>query len=356
MERNIRKLIGGFTVAAFLLFGIGVVSRSMDDLPSAKRHADDQDGGAVAVDPAGPDQANQAAVEQLLNQGNAYFAEKKYFEAVEKYADVQRINPSNATATKMGYHACEFLVVQSIYTALSQRSVHAAQAQQSYQEAMALAEQAFANRGSVRDAITALEAVQPSFPEDQALLDALSRLRGRERGIAVAARERAKEAHEASIQDLFSAAQGERNRGDRKAAIQGFERVLAADPEKKSELYWKAEEQIRQIKSELAAAGREAYRRGLAAAKAGDYLTARKEFSETMRLDPYNEVAQRRLEETQQKLDQLAQKFWSEAEIYEKTNQLDMAIGRYRKVQEYSASSSSPLAVKATKRIDALMQ
>ncbi|MFH1469279.1 MAG: hypothetical protein ABIO70_33150, partial [Pseudomonadota bacterium] len=356
MERNIRKMIAGFMVAAFLLFGIGLVSRSMVDTPSVKRHSGTPEAGVVAAAPAAEDDASQAAVEQLLEQGNRLFAQKKYFEAVEKYADVQRISPSNATANKMGFHACEFLVVQSVYTALAERSVTAAQQQEAYQQAMKQGEDAMAGRGSVRDALDAVEALKASFPDDRPLAEMASKLQSRARTMVVDHNRRQKEAHEASIQDLFAAAQSDRSRGDAKAAIQGFERVLAADPDKKTELYWKAEEQIRQIKSELAARGREAYRRGLAASKSGDYLTARKEFNETMRLDPYNEVAKRRLEETQQKLDQLAQKFWSEAEIYERTNQLDMAIGRYRKVQEYSASNSSPLSQKAAKRIDALMQ
>ena len=356
MERNIRRMIAGIALAAVLLFGVTWVRRSMSGIPDVTGKPGESPAPASAVAISTDSEANQAAIDQLLTQGNALFSEKRYFEAVEKYAAVQKLSPSNATATKMGYHACEFLVVQSLYTALSQRSTSIQAAQQSYQAAMAQATEALEGRGNASAALASLEQLSPSFPTDQPLQDAISRLRSRMAGAASAAKARAREAHQATISDLFAAAQADRARGDSKSAIDGFERVLAADPGKQSELYWKAEEQIAQIKSELSARGREAYRNGLAAAKTGDYLAARTAFRETMRLDPFNQVAQRRLEEVQEKLDQLAQKFWSEAEIYEKTNQLEMAIGRYRKVMEYSASASSPLAAKAKAKIDGLMR
>ena len=358
MERNIRKLIVGFAMLGLLLFGINVVMRSMESGPKLTKRAPDvaaSTGGEVAVASA-DGQANQSAIDSLIGQGNALFAEKKYLEAVEKYAAVQKLSPNNATATKMGYHACEFMVVQAMYNTITQRSSSMAEQQEAYDAAMAQADEAIERRGNIGQAIAAVQEVMEFYPEDQALQDTLTRLQSRYRGAVAYSRQKKQEEHEASIGDLFSTAQNDRNRGDSMAAIQGYQRVLAADPDKQTELYWKAEEEIRQIKAELSARGREAYRAGLSAMKSGDYITARSQFRETLRLDPFNQVAQRRLDEVQAKLDQLAQKFWSEAEIYEKTNQLEMAIGRYRKVMEYSASSSSTLSQKAKKRIDALMQ
>jgi tetratricopeptide (TPR) repeat protein len=355
LQRNIGKLTGGIMVFAVMLFAIGFVKNNSSDTPSVKRVASSNASPEVAVTSA-EGEASQSAIDSLIGQGNALFAEKKYLEAVEKYAAVQKLSPNNATATKMGYHACEFMVVQAMYNTLTQRSSTIAEQQEAYQLAMAKAQDAIERRGNIGEAISAVEQVIEFFPDDQPLQDALAKLEARRRGAVVASRQRKQEQHEASIGDLFSTAQNDRNRGDAMAAIQGYERVLAADPDKQTELYWKAEEEIRQIKAELSARGRETYRSGLAAMKSGDYLSARSQFRETLRLDPFNQVAQRRLDEVQAKLDQLAQKFWSEAEIYEKTNQLEMAIGRYRKVMEYSASASSPLSQKAKKRIDALMQ
>ncbi len=356
VQRNIGKITAGFAVLALLLFSIGYVKNNMSDTPSVKRVASASTGSAEATVASPESAANQSAIDSLIGQGNALFAEKKYLEAVEKYAAVQKLSPNNATATKMGYHACEFMVVQAMYATLSKRTSTMAEQQEAYDAAMGKANDAISNRGNLGEAITAVQDVQEYFPDDQPLQDILSKLESRRRGAVVRSRQRKADEHVASIGDLFAAAQGARNFGDSMAAIQGYERVLAADPDKQTELYWKAEEEIRQIKAELSARGREAYRSGLSAMKSGDYLTARAQFRETLRLDPFNQVAQRRQDEVQAKLDQLAQKFWSEAEIYEKTNQLEMAIGRYRKVMEYCASASSPLSQKAKKRIDALMQ
>jgi tetratricopeptide (TPR) repeat protein len=356
MQRNIGKLTGGIAVMALLLFSIGFIKNNSSDVPDVKRKttASSEQPTLAATSTEGT--ANQGAIDSLISQGNALFAEKKYLEAVEKYAAVQKLSPNNATATKMGYHACEFMVVQAMYNTLSHRSGALAEQQEAYQAAIGLADEAISSGRGLGEAISALEEVERFFPDDEALSEKLSQLRSRRRGVAVAVAERKQAEFESSVEDLFSAAQSDRSRGDYIAAIQGYERVLGADPDKQTELYWKAEEEIRQIKAELSAQGRTAYRAGLSAMKSGDYLTARAQFRETLRLDPFNQVAQRRQDEVQAKLDQLAQKFWSEAEIYEKTNQLEMAIGRYRKVMEYCASASSPLSQKAKKRIDALMQ
>jgi pSer/pThr/pTyr-binding forkhead associated (FHA) protein/tetratricopeptide (TPR) repeat protein len=356
LQRNIGKLTAGFAVMALLLFSIGFIRNNSSDVPDVKRKASASTEPASVAATSSEGVANQGAIDSLISQGNALFAEKKYLEAVEKYAAVQKLSPNNATATKMGYHACEFMVVQAMYTTLSQRSGALAEQQDAYQAAMEQADEALSSGRGLASAIEDLEKVEQYFPGDQALADALSKLRSRRRGVAHAVRQRQQQEFESSVEDLFARAKSDRNRGDAMAAIQGYERVLAADPDKQTELYWKAEEEIRQIKAELSARGREAYRIGVSAMKSGDYLTARAQFRETLRLDPFNQVAARRQDEVQAKLDQLAQKFWSEAEIYEKTNQLEMAIGRYRKVMEYCASASSPLSQKAKKRIDALMR
>ena len=356
MQRNIGMLTGGILVMAVFLFAVGFIKNNMSDTRAVTRianRANNDDVPAVTSAEAG---ANKAAVDSLIVQGNALFADQKFLEAVEKYASVQVRDPNNAIATKMGYHACEFMVVQHMFDTISGRSTTMAEQQEAYDAALAQADDALSRRGNLTAAQKAIEAVMEYFPEDEALQNILDDLKRRRRGVAVAVRKRKQEEHQASIEDLFAAAQSDRSRGDDMAAITGFERVLGADPEKQTELYWKAEEQIRQIKAELSARGRQAYRAGLSAMKSGDYITARAQFRETLRLDPFNQVAQRRLDEVQAKLDQQAQKYWSEAEIYEKTNQLEMAIGRYRKVMEYCASSSSPLSQKAKKRIDALMR
>jgi len=356
LERHIRKLIVGFALLGLSLFGVKVVITSMDSGHNVARRIESGPGPEPqGPGPTGP-RVDPSAIDSLIGQGNALFADKKYLEAVEKYAAVQKLSPNNATATKMGYHACEFMVVQAMYNTLSARNGAMAEQQEAYDAAMTLANDAISGQGSLASAMDAIEGVQEFFPGDQTLKDTLSNLKSRRRGVARRTLERKQEEHVASIGDLFAAAQNDRNRGDTMAAIQGYQRVLAADPDKQTELYWKSEEEIRQIKAELSARGREAYRAGLSAMKSGDYLTARGQFRETLRLDPFNQVAQRRQDEVQAKLDQLAQKFWSEAEIYEKTNQLEMAVGRYRKVMEYCASASSPLSQKAKKRIDALMQ
>ncbi len=358
MERNIRRLIIGFALVAFMMFGVKVVKDGLRDGPKVTRPstAPTSTAGTVPSVVASGAEASSAEIDRLIGEGNAHFRDKHYLEAVEKYAAVQKLNPANATATKMGYHACEFLVVQSMYNTIVQRSSTASDQQAAYDAAVAQAEEAIGSRRGYPAAMRAIQDVQAVFPDDEKLVALMDTLKSKQRGAVVAHGRYTAEKHLQMVQGLFDTASGDRGRGDAMAAIQGFERVLAADPDKKTELYWKAEEQIREVKSELSARGRAAYRSGISAMKTGDYLSARGQFRETLRLDPFNQVAQRRLSEVQAKLDQQAQKYWSEAEIYEKTNQLEMAIGRYRKVMEYSESTSSALSLKAKKRIDALLQ
>ena len=358
MERHIWKLIFAIGIFAMLMGGVKFIMNTVGDSPKLARRASTtaSQASSPAVITSSDGQAATGAVEQLLSQGNAFFREKKFLQAVEKYAAVQKLNPSNATAIKMGYHACEFLVMHTLQQTIVKRGTAQAEEREAYEKAMAMAEDALEGKGTIGAAIKRLEGLLDTFPQDDPLTEMIDTLRKKQRGAAVAYRKRKQKEHEQSISELFDNAARDLSRGDHMAAIQGFERVLGADPEKQTDYYWKAEENIRQAKSELSARGREAYRAGVAAMKGQDYLTARAQFRETLRLDPYNSVAKRRLGEVQGKLDQQAQKFWSEAEIYEKTNQLDMAIGRYRKVMEYCESPSSPLGLKAKKRIDALVR
>jgi tetratricopeptide (TPR) repeat protein len=292
-----------------------------------------------------------------LDQGNTFFKEKKYVEAVEKYAAVQKLAPDNPTAVKMGYHACEFLVIRALRDTIARRSTSLDQQHRAYDKAMADARSALEGKGpAVPEAAEALEALRTFFPDDQPLADMLRELDATMRGRAVAAKKRKLEEYTAGVGGLYAAAESLVASGDLPGAVEAFEKVIAADPQKQTDFYYKAEDQIRQVKATLASRGKDAYRRGVEAMKAGDYLTARAQFRESLKQDPYNSVASRRLQEAQEKLDQAAAKFWSEAEVYEKSNQLELAIGKYRKVIEYSASPSTSLAQKAKKRIDALIQ
>ena len=352
-ERNIRKMIVGIGLFAVALVGLKVARDTVGDMPSRPRSKPTTSTNVAPMVSA----ASVSMIDGLLKDGNDLFRQKKYLEAVEKYAEVQKIDPRNPTANKMGNHACEFLVLNALGKEISLRSTNESERKAAYERAMADAQAALAGKGvTMATALEQLRLVQDFFPQDKAINEMVSRLESTQRARVVTAAKRKAEEHQSSISDLYAAAEAEMNRGDRLAAISAYQRVLEADPEKQTDYYWKSEEQIRQAKDWLSSQAKESYRSGLEAMKSQDYLTARSELRRAVRQDPYNAAAKRKLEEVQQKLDEAAQKFWQEAEIYEASNQLDMAIARYRKVVEYCSSPNSSLAVKAQKRIDALMR
>ena len=359
LQRNIRKLTIGIGLFTGLLVAFKMMRDVQQDMATTSRPprgtisapAPATGGVETSVDSSG-------IIGDLLTDGNKLFKDGNYLAAVEKYAEVQKVDSRNPTAIKMGYHACEFLILNDLAKTVKMRSTNETEQHEAYLSAMQLADDAIAGKrgASVSKAIAALEEIKPFFPDDESIDTKIDKLQGRVRAWAVNKREREQEAHESSINDLFNRAQKEVSRGDFISAIKAFEKVLAADPDKQTNLYWQAEEQIRQAKSTLSERARTSYRAGVEAMKKQDYLTARVDFRKALRMDPYNNAAARRLSEAQAKLDSAAQKLWSEAEVYEKSNQVDMAIGRYRKVIEYSESPSTSLAVKAQSRIDKLMR
>ncbi len=362
MERHIRKLIVVVGLLPVVLVVFKVARDSASDVTAPTASTSSRAVHGEQSQTAAPQQdisaGQSAGVDSLLDEGNQLFRSQKYLEAIEKYAQVQRMDPGNTTAAKMGYHACEFFVIKSLRAEVVRRSTSDSERRAAYDKAIQDAQAVIDRKSgvSIADALSGLEAVQTFFPDDDRLKSMLEKIRAIRRSRNVAAQRRKLEAHAADIAVLFDRGQREFAMGEYVKAIGIFEEVLSADTQKSTEFYWKAEEQIRQAKARLNEQARVFYRAGLTALKAQDYLAARTRFRETLKKDPYYSSARRRLEEVQQELDQLARKAWTEAEIYEGSNQTDLAVGRYRKVIEYCESASSSLAVKAQKHIDALLR
>ncbi|MBN1334484.1 MAG: FHA domain-containing protein [Deltaproteobacteria bacterium] len=354
MDRTIRRLTIGIGVLAALLIAYKVIR-------------DAQEGSNPTISPPGafatrgesPEapSSDNAVVGDLIEQGDRLFREKRYVEAIERYAAVQNLDPQNARAVKMGYHACEFLVIRTLREEVARRSTSQNQRRAAYEQAVAEARAALAGTGpETADAIEDLETIRSFFPEDAVLLELLDQLHATRRGDVEAQRRQEQETLASGASDRFASAEKLEKDGDLLAAIRAYEAVLAADPHRRTAFPARAEERIRVAKATLAARGQDALRQGLGALEVGDPLTARSRFRECLEQDPYNAVAARRLKEVQDTLDRSAQTYWMEAEVYERSDQLELAIARYHKVIEVSASSAAPLAQKAKVRIDALLQ
>jgi pSer/pThr/pTyr-binding forkhead associated (FHA) protein/tetratricopeptide (TPR) repeat protein len=348
LERNVRWLTIGIGLLAVALIAYKVIR---------DRPGDTSGPWTAPKTSAAVSEATAITVAGLLEEGNTHFRNRRYVEAVEKYAAVQKLDPQNPMAVKMGYHACEFLVIRSLGDDLTRRSTSLDEQRAAYVAAMAAARAALAGTGGpLDDAIQGLESTRAFFPDDAPLTDLLARLEATQRGRARATRRAEQETTAATVSDLYASAQALAEAGDLAAAIPGFEAVLAADPERETEFFARAEERIRESKVMLADRGREVCQQGVDAVQANDPLAARARFRDCLRQDPYNRAAERSLAEVQQTLDRLATNYWTEAEIFESSHQLEMAVARYRQVIDCSASSAAPLAQKARTRIDALLR
>ncbi len=356
MRNHIGKLTAGIAIAAMLVVAIKFVGNTMVDGPTLGPRDRDPEAPPPPTVIAGKGQASQETIDAMLGEANAHFAGRRYLDAARGYAAVHQLNPANATATKMGYHATEFMVVQAMFDTVSERAQQRSERQASREAALALASDALAGEGQLTAARRAVAAELEQTPEDQELLALRDELEGKRRTGIRDAHARGKRAHEREVAALYEKAQATLSRGDDMAAYAEFAAVLAADSEKETEWYWKAEDLQRRIRSDRAELGKESYRAGVAAKRSGDFLVARAKLQQALRDDPFHASARRHLDEVQSKLDQQALQLWSRAEVYEKTNQVELAVGEYQKVLNYSAASSSPLARKAQARIDALLQ
>ncbi len=345
-----RGIALGIALATVLVVGIGITALLMLRGPSGGS----QD--VTVIEVSTHTRAADAEVDRLLQDANAKFAGRDYWQAAQGYAQAQQLQPGNATATRMGLHACEFMVVQAMADTLVERHQASTDQASSRAEALTLASEALAGTARLSQAQRAVAAQLEGAPDDAELLAAkgeLSRL-ARRRSKARDTRNRA--AHADEVQGLYDAAVAMLDRGDDMGAYAAFDRVAGADPDKLTEWVWKAEDQQQRIRAKRSEQAKTSYRAGLTAKRSGDYLTARRELRETLRIDPFHGSAPRHLEEVQGRLDQQALSTWARAEVYEQTNQTNLAIGEYQKVLSYSASSSSALAKKAQARIDALLQ
>ncbi len=338
--RRLLAIAGALAVAALALLVVGIALRGATP-------EDDHTPPTVPEDPE---------VVRLLQEGNGYFAQRDYIEAIRRYTAVQQRHPANATATKMGYHACEFMVAQALYDTIVQRAAGDSERSQAREEALASAERVLAGGRGVNAAIGSIEASLQLHPGDTGLLEARGKLEAEGRRRVRRGHANQREKHLEQVTGLYEQAVDTLRNGDDLRAYGQLEQVLAADPDKLTELYWRAEETMRSIESERARQGSASFRAAVSAKRGGDFLTARDQLRETLRVNPFHSSAERHLHEVQAKLDGQALRLWSEAEVYEQTNQVEMAAGRYHQVIEHCASASSPLARKAQARLDALVR
>jgi len=90
--------------------------------------------------------------------------------------------------------------------------------------------------------------------------------------------------------------------------------------------------------------------------RGGDFLTARGQFRETLRIDPYNASAQSKLGEAQAQLETMASTEFKKGKTMEQANQPDRAMGHYNQVLVLIDNRGNPTYQNAQARIQALLE
>ncbi|MFN7146652.1 MAG: hypothetical protein ACK4YP_22955, partial [Myxococcota bacterium] len=302
------------------------------------------------------DPARREEVAALMAEGMRLFTEGKQFEAAAQFYKVQQLDPGNPDAERMGYVACEFIAMQRMYEALQARSASEAERAGAKQGALDEVAAAMTDSARVATAHQRLDAALGLLPGDPELIAARDQLAGKKAAMARGAAVRKEQAKQASLAEMVAAGQREFDRSNLSRAVAQWQGVLDADPSRASPQYYQAEEGIRTAKDRMKADSKKAYAAGLSAYKDGDYVTARTQLAQTVKIDPYNEAAASRLAEVRKRLKEQASEIYKEARVLEDINQVDKALGLYQKVLTYVDDAGDPLSNKAQARINALLQ
>jgi pSer/pThr/pTyr-binding forkhead associated (FHA) protein/tetratricopeptide (TPR) repeat protein len=302
------------------------------------------------------DAASVAEVEELMAEGMELFMGKRYYEATSRFLKVIKLDPDHEDAERMGYLACEFIAIQTLQERVNKDAASDAEKAETKAAALEAAEVALAGDGSLADAREEVRVALTLLPDDKELTEADTRLRKKTGAVARRNTERRIEKLSADVGTSYSSAKAALDRGDYANAIRGFEAVMAGDPGKSTEYYYKAEEGVGSAKSAMRRAAQEPYKQAMVSMKRGDNMTARSKLNETLRIDPYHSAASQKLKEVQSKLESEASDKFKEARVLESANQIERALSLYAQVQKLVGDKNHELHKKAQARIDVLLR
>ncbi|MCB9794117.1 MAG: FHA domain-containing protein [Alphaproteobacteria bacterium] len=355
LSKRINQFTVGLLGLVLLMIGFKVVRDSgVGSGPSASSSASSAPVASEASSALDPLDAEE--VRRQMDEGVQLFQNGRYYEATSRFLSVLKLDPGHEGAERMGYVACEFIAVRELQDSVNSRAASAADREQARDDALALAEQALTGQATVSDANEAIRAALKLNPGDEALEEAQRKVRGRLAAAAKRAEEKKNEALEAELAGVYNEGKAQLDRGAWSQAVSTFNKVLQADPERTTNVYYKAEEGISKAKNAMRAQADAPYRQGVGIMEGGDCVAARSKFDEALRMDPYHANAKSKREECQQKLVSQASDKFKEARVLESANQIERALSAYQQVISLVGDKNDPLYQKAQARINAIMQ
>ena len=300
-----------------------------------------------------PEEADE--IYGLMSEGMELFRSERYHEASRKFLRVLRLDPNHADAKRMGFVACEFIVIRELSESVQRNAASGEQRLEAKEEALELGRAALKGKGNLSEARTKVRTALNLNPGDEELQEIETKLKSRAGAVVQAQNAKKQVALEEDVGKLYKRGKGELDVGNNSQAIKEFQKVLEADPSRATKYYFQAEDGISRAKENMRKAADKPYKEGVSKMNSGDYKGARSKFQEAMRLDPYHAGAKAKLNEVKGTLESQASEKFKEGKVWESANQTDKALSSYTQCQKLLDDPSHNLHKKAQARIDALL-
>jgi len=296
-------------------------------------------------------------IQRLMSDGMARFQAREYEAATRKFLAVLKLAPAHTGAQRMGYLAAEFITLEAMQAA-TELGADADQARSdTLREAREAAEAGMSGHlGQVSAGRDAIKAALERYPGVSELEEALTALKARDAALRLGAKDDTIRVLQAEVKGLYEEALAEDSGRNPSAALQAWRRVVSADPDRLTDYYFPATDRIRDLERKAREGASAVYKAGIAAAQAGDFLTARANYQEALRAAPTFAAAQTRLGECQAQLEKLAQSEFNAGRTMETANQVDRALGHYNQVLVLIEDRNNATYQRADQRIKALLQ
>ena len=130
---------------------------------------------ASAMEEEDPLMASQ--VRKLMTEGMTHFKKKEYSESSAKFLKVLNINPNDASATRMGYISCEFMVIDHIRRKVKAQAADEASKLEQKQKALEMTDEALSTSRGLAEALTVVKEALDFLPDDEALTESKTQLK-----------------------------------------------------------------------------------------------------------------------------------------------------------------------------------
>ena len=294
-------------------------------------------------------------IDGLMEEGFALFTGEQYHQASRKFLRVLKLDPNHADAKRMGFLACEFIVIRSMKESVERNAASDEEREAAKEEALDLGNKALKGKGSLNDARSKVRSALNLNPGDKDLEALDGKLRRKAGAVVQAQNAKKLEALEAEVSKDYKRGKGELDAGNNKQAIQEFQKVLNADPSGSTQYYSKAENGIATAQNRTRKAADKPYKEGVTKMNSGDYKAARDKFQEALRLDSSHAGAKTKLADVKSRLESQALEKYHEGKSWEAANQTDKALSSYTQCQRLLDDPSHKLHKNAQARIDALL-